>query len=109
MNQIFLNKYYNTFIYIAISLTIFLIFLSMFNIIDKSKLFTQENNKIKKITGYIVDDNLSQEQLINQTSLEGEVYTENSYLVYYLLLGFLGLCVFILTIIFFLPKIKDLS
>ena len=111
MSQIFFNKYYNTFMYIAISLTIFLIFLSMYHLIDKNKSFIQENNKLKKITGYIVEENFSEDKdkLKNQTNLKDEIYSEKSYFIYYSILIFLILCLFILTIIFLFPKIKNLT
>ncbi len=110
MKKSFFNyKYYNTFMYIAISLTILLIFFSMLNLIDKNKFTIKENSKIKKITGYSVEEDLEKKELENKNELKGEVYTEKSYLIYYLLLLFLGLCSFILTIIFFLPRIKELS
>lgn len=111
MNQIFFDKYYNTFMYISISLTIFLIFLSIYHLIDKNKLSIQENNNLKKITGYIVKGNFSEnkDKLKNQTDLKGEIYLENSYFIYYSILIFLVFCLFILTIIFLFPKIKNLT
>ena len=40
---------------------------------------------------------------------KGELYTEGSYMIYYTLLGFFVLGIFIISIIFFLPKLKDYS
>ena len=37
---------------------------------------------------------------------EGELYTEGSYMVYFALLGFLGLCIFILSAVFLIPRFK---
>tara|TARA_Y100000310_G_C20582476_1_gene763709 strand:- start:753 stop:1229 length:477 start_codon:yes stop_codon:yes gene_type:complete len=42
-----------------------------------------------------------------QENPDGELYTEGSYMIYYTLLGFLAFCVFLLSVVFFLPRLKE--
>ena len=99
--KIFDNEYYNTFMFVSMLIIIMLIFFNLSNILEQG--ISKQDMKIEnKLTGFAVDDENDKED-------NGEVYTEKSYLMYYMLLGFLGLCIFILSLIFFLPKLKDIT
>jgi len=52
------------------------------------------------------EGDLDEEEVV-EDNLQGEIYTENSYLVYYMLLGFLAFCVLALSAVFFLPRLKE--
>ena len=105
-------NHYNTFMYISISLTILLIFFNLVNILEDSELKIQNS----KFTGNVIDDenlakenNLQGKNEIGESNVEKEIYTEKSYLIYYLIFGFLVLCIFILSFIFLMPRFKDLT
>lgn len=53
---------------------------------------------------FVVD--LDEEEPV-EINVDGELYTEGSYMIYFMLLGFLGFCIFILSAVFFLPKLKS--
>lgn len=96
---------YNTFMYISISLVILLIFFNLVNILDNSKLEIQNS----KFTGSVVNEQNEENNETEENNLKGKIYTEKSYLIYYLLSGFLVLCIFILSLIFLIPRFKDLT
>jgi len=74
------------------------------------KVIDQENGGVVKkrryVTGYAVseDEEEIEEEIAQDT---GELYTENSYLIYYMLIGFVGFCIFLISVVFFLPKLKE--
>ena len=104
--KIFGNEYYNTFMFVSILIILMLIFFNLSNILEQG--ISKQDIKIEnKLTGFAVDDeNDNGDENDNENE---ELYTEKSYLMYYMLLGFLGLCIFILSLIFFLPKLKDIT
>ena len=99
--KVFDNEYYNTFMFVSILIILMLIFFNLSNILEQG--ISKQDMKIEnKLTGFIVDE-------VEIEDEEKELYTEKSYLMYYMLLGFLGFCIFILSLIFFLPKLKDIT
>ena len=110
--KIFDNEYYNTFMFVSMLIIIMLIFFNLSNILEQG--ISKQDMKIEnKLTGFAVDDENDKEDKEDEDDEDDEndkeLYTEKSYLMYYMLLGFLGLCIFILSLIFFLPKLKDIT
>ena len=113
--KIFDNEYYNTFMFVSMLIIIMLIFFNLSNILEQG--ISKQDMKIEnKLTGFAVDDENDEDDVddVDDENDENDVddkelYTEKSYLMYYMLLGFLGLCIFILSLIFFLPKLKDIT
>ena len=104
--KIFDNEYYNTFMFVSMLIIIMLIFFNLSNILEQG--ISKQDIKIEnKLTGFIVDEVEIEDEEIEDG--KKELYTEKSYLYYYMLLGFLALCIFILSLIFFLPKLKDIT
>ena len=102
--KVFDNEHYNTFMFVSILIILMLIFFNLSNILEQG--ISKQDIKIEnKLTGFAVEDDEDKE---NDEDKE-ELYTEKSYLMYYMLLGFLGFCIFILSLIFFLPKLKDIT
>jgi len=147
MSDLYNSENYNVFMYVAISVTILLLFFNSLSIVetglqefDGSRLTgyvieeeisefdnyyekVLENTKVKRsrgLTGFAVEDNEVDEEKkagtassdsvnLEENIPEGELYTEGSFFIYYMLLGFVGLCIFILSAIFFLPRLKELT
>ena len=119
--KIFDNEYYNTFMFVSMLIIIMLIFFNLSNILEQG--ISKQGMKIEnKLTGFAVDDENDENDVDDEDDEDDEddvddeddedkkeLYTEKSYLMYYMLLGFLGLCIFILSLIFFLPKLKDIT
>ncbi len=119
--KIFDNEYYNTFMFVSMLIIIMLIFFNLSNILEQG--ISKQDMKIEnKLTGFAVDEGEIEDEKKEDGEIEDEkkedgeiedekkeLYTEKSYLMYYMLLGFLGLCIFILSLIFFLPKLKDIT
>lgn len=101
----FNHMHYNTFMYISISLTILLIFFNIVDIFDNSKL----DIKNSKLTGNAIEDLSSENEDKIENNLEEEIYTEKSYLIYYILFGFLLFCIIVLSFIFLMPRFKDMT
>ena len=107
--KIFDNEYYNTFMFVSMLIIIMLIFFNLSNILEQG--ISKQDMKIEnKLTGFAVDDENDEDDEDDENDEnDKEIYTEKSYLMYYMLLGFLGFCIFILSLIFFLPKLKDIT
>ena len=54
----------------------------------------------------IIEDQTSEPDNIPSETEEAELYSENSYLIYYTFIGFLGLCIFLLSSAFIIPRLK---
>ncbi len=100
--KIYDSEHYNSFMFISILVVLMLIFFNLSNIVEEG-ISEQNINAKNKLTGLAIDDEEQEEQE------QEELYTEKSYLVYYMLLGFLGFCIFILSSIFFLPRLKEFT
>ena len=109
--KVFDNEHYNTFMFVSILIILMLIFFNLSNILEQG--ISKQDMKIEnKLTGFAVDEGEIEDEKKEDGEIEDEkkeLYTEKSYLMYYMLLGFLGLCIFILSLIFFLPKLKDIT
>jgi hypothetical protein len=73
---------------------------------EKGNEIEVDNDKVEQ---FAVDLDKKEEEPELIEGENGELYTEGSYMIYFALLGFLGLSVFIVTAFFFLPKLKDLT
>ncbi len=91
-------------------MTIIVIIFNLENIINDSKI----NNKTK-FTGHAVsydDEEMITNQLNNTNVSEArqqELYTKNSYGVYYLILIAIGIMISLVVVTFIMPKIKHLT
>jgi hypothetical protein len=104
--KIFDSEYYNAFMFISILVVLMLIFFNLSNIVEEG-ISEQNINAKNKLTGLAIDDEEPTEEPTEE--LTEELYTEKSYLIYYMLLGFLGFCIFILSLVFFLPRLKEFT
>lgn len=111
MTNIFESKHYPEVMYLLILITIIAITFNLANMINDSAA-----NKSIKFTGYAVSDN--QKNAINTTQLNNtnaseakqqEIYSENSYGIYYLILIAIGIMISLVLVTFILPKIKHLT
>jgi len=103
--KIYDSEHYNSFMFISILVVLMLIFFNLSNIVEEG-ISEQNINAKNKLTGLAIDD---EEQEEEEEEEQEELYTEKSYLIYYILLGFLGFCIFILSSIFFLPRLKEFT
>lgn len=136
MTDMFNNKNYSVYMYVAISVVTLLLFFNSMSIVEtglkdfefkgvtgnvveevKENEFDeyldefvdyQEVRRPKGVTGFAVEDS-EDEKLEEENIPDGELYTEGSFFLYYMLLAFIGLCIFILSAVFFLPKLKELT
>ena len=111
MTNIFESKHYPAIMYLLILITIIAIIFNFASMINDSTI-----NKSMKFTGYAVSDNqknaINTNQLNNTNISEAkqqEIYSENSYGVYYLILIGLGVLVFVVLVTFISPRIKHLT
>lgn len=82
----------------------FLILLNVITIIDNESI--NKSNFKKTFTGYAIEETNNENEPENK---KGEIYTESSYLFYYLILVVLIICIFILFLIFLVPRLKQLT
>ncbi|MDP7521181.1 MAG: hypothetical protein QF567_03020, partial [Candidatus Pacearchaeota archaeon] len=90
----------------SILVVLMLISFNLSNIVEEG-ISEQNINAKNKLTGLAIDDEEQEEE--EEEEEQEELYTEKSYLIYYILLGFLGFCIFILSSIFFLPRLKEFT
>ncbi len=105
--KIYDSEHYNSFMFISILVVLMLIFFNLSNIVEEG-ISEQNINAKNKLTGLAIDDEEQEEEEEEEEEQE-ELYTEKAYLIYYILLGFLGFCIFILSSIFFLPRLKEFT
>lgn len=137
LSDLFNSDNYNAYMYVAISVVTLLLFFNSVSLVEtglqdfefkgltgyavediESNDFDDylnefvEQDKIRRprgLTGFAVED-VDEDTVSPEENIpEGELYTEGSFFLYYMLLAFIGLCIFILSAVFFLPKLKDLT
>ena len=108
MTNIFESKHYPTIMYVFILITILAILFNLVNITNSTSNSSKTDRTIK-FTGYAVS-NLN---AINNTNLsqseKQELYSENSYGVYYLILIAIGIMISLVLVTFIIPRIKHLT
>ncbi len=137
MRDLYSSDNYNVFMYVAISVVTLLIFFNSFNIVEEGlsdfefKGVTghvveevEENrfedyldefvvkDRIERrrgLTGFAVEDEEVTEENNEENIPDGELYTEGSFFMYYMLLAFIGICILVLSAVFFLPKLKEIT
>ena len=104
--NIFESKNYATLVYLT-TLIVLLLIIFNFPSINQEKLINlklmEKSIQKNKLTGLVTENKTA-----NTTKEQNkEIYSEKSYFIYYLVLFFIGLCILIISLTFFMPLIKD--
>lgn len=101
--NVFENKNYTVFMYISISMILLLIFFNVVDIAEKGD-FEEISLIIFASPPLDLEDSIDSIQI--ELDSQEELYSEKSYLIYYSILGFLGVCIFLLSFRYLLPYFK---
>lgn len=107
--KIFERKNYSTMMFILITLVLILLLFSFINIIQDLEKNTSYNKKLKFLTGYTISENLGSNNSIQNKSNQIELYSEQSYVAFYLIIISTITGIFIVLLIILLPRIKPLT